>query len=129
MIGRDCDFLTGDGTDARTGQRLRQAMASGASCTVRLLNYRKNGSSFMNQVGATIPVCGTTLAFCTAESNGRMRVISLCAAQISLIPVHNSESAVVRFFAVQTDVTAGCRLDLAANQRQLVPPLPTDKST
>jgi PAS domain S-box-containing protein len=49
-IGRNCRFLQGPETDPRAVARIRDAIQSGKSCTVEVLNYRKDGSSFWNEL-------------------------------------------------------------------------------
>lgn len=50
MIGRNCRMLQGSGTDPQSVALLREAIAGGRSCTVELLNYRKDGTAFWNAV-------------------------------------------------------------------------------
>lgn len=50
VVGRNCRFLQGPGTDRETVARLRSAIGNGQSCTVELLNYRKDGTSFWNEL-------------------------------------------------------------------------------
>eukprot|EP00959_Pyramimonas_sp_CCMP1952_P086452 1808398-Pyramimonas_sp.AAC.1 len=48
VLGRNCRFLQGPGTDPRAVAEIRDAIKSGGECTVRLLNYRKDGRAFWN---------------------------------------------------------------------------------
>lgn len=48
VLGRNCRFLQGPDTDARAVQEIRSAINNQSECTVRLLNYRKDGSKFWN---------------------------------------------------------------------------------
>ncbi len=50
VVGRNCRFLQGEGTDEIGPRRLREAVEQGVSASVTLLNYRKDGSAFWNQV-------------------------------------------------------------------------------
>ena len=50
IVGRNCRFLQGDGTDTEAVARLREAIAGREFTVVDLLNYRKDGSSFWNAV-------------------------------------------------------------------------------
>lgn len=50
VVGRNCRFLQGDDTDQPGRRRLREAIDQGVSVSVTLRNYRKDGSSFWNQV-------------------------------------------------------------------------------
>jgi two-component system cell cycle sensor histidine kinase/response regulator CckA len=47
-IGRNCRFLRGRDTDKETVGKLREAIATGRSCAVEILNYRKDGTPFWN---------------------------------------------------------------------------------
>jgi diguanylate cyclase (GGDEF)-like protein/PAS domain S-box-containing protein len=49
-IGRNCRFLQGPATDRAAIARLRAALAAGASVREVLLNYRRDGSPFMNEL-------------------------------------------------------------------------------
>jgi PAS domain S-box-containing protein len=49
-IGRNCRFLQGPDTDPAARRHLRDAIDRGVSASVTLLNYRKDGSEFWNQV-------------------------------------------------------------------------------
>ena len=49
-MGRNCRFLAGAGTAPEPRTTLQRAIREGLSCTVELLNFRKNGTSFWNSV-------------------------------------------------------------------------------
>ena len=46
--GRNCRFLQGPETDARTVDRIRAALTAGEGIETEILNYRKDGSRFWN---------------------------------------------------------------------------------
>ncbi|MEG3168084.1 PAS domain-containing protein [Sphingomonas sp. LB3N6] len=48
IIGRNCRFLQGPDTDAKTIDRVRAAIKDGHDVDVDLLNYRKDGTTFWN---------------------------------------------------------------------------------
>ena len=48
LIGRNCRFLQGDATDPAAIAEIRQAIAGQRECSVEILNYRKDGSTFWN---------------------------------------------------------------------------------
>jgi PAS domain S-box-containing protein len=48
VLGRNCRFLQGEGTDAETARTLGAAIRAGRGCTVEILNYRKDGTPFWN---------------------------------------------------------------------------------
>jgi PAS domain S-box-containing protein len=50
---KNCRFLQGKGTDERTVTKLRNAIKCGKPCTVQLMNYRKDGSAFVNNLSVT----------------------------------------------------------------------------
>ncbi len=50
IIGRNCRVLAGPGTDPVHSAALGRAIAAGTPRVVELLNYRKDGSTFLNAV-------------------------------------------------------------------------------
>lgn len=48
IVGRNCRFLQGPGTDRQAVARIRHAIEQGTNIEVDLLNYRKDGSTFWN---------------------------------------------------------------------------------
>lgn len=50
ILGRNCRFLVGDGTDPGCSRILRDAVASTRPALTEILNYRKDGSPFRNAV-------------------------------------------------------------------------------
>eukprot|EP01025_Chloroclados_australasicus_P002375 TRINITY_DN10542_c0_g1_i2.p1 TRINITY_DN10542_c0_g1~~TRINITY_DN10542_c0_g1_i2.p1 ORF type:complete len:727 (+),score=70.48 TRINITY_DN10542_c0_g1_i2:74-2254(+) len=53
VLGRNCRFLQGEGTDPKQVAILREGIRSGTTCSVRLLNYRKDGTPFWNLLTMT----------------------------------------------------------------------------
>jgi two-component system cell cycle sensor histidine kinase/response regulator CckA len=49
-LGRNCRFLQGPGSDPAIVAKLRQAIVSVEPCSVELVNYRKDGTSFWNEL-------------------------------------------------------------------------------
>ena len=49
-IGRNCRFLQGEGTSAESIAVLRHALAAGVPVRLELLNYRKDGVAFWNEL-------------------------------------------------------------------------------
>lgn len=49
VLGRNCRFLQGPGTNPKTVDIIRKAVATGADCTVCILNYKADGTPFWNQ--------------------------------------------------------------------------------
>lgn len=50
VIGRNCRFLQGEGTDKAAVDRLRTHIARGETVSVDILNYRASGEPFMNRL-------------------------------------------------------------------------------
>lgn len=53
VVGRNCRFLTGPGTDNAARDTIRAAIADGRPVLVDILNYRKDGTPFRNGVMIT----------------------------------------------------------------------------
>ena len=49
-VGRNCRFLQGKNTDPAAVQRMREAIEAGHAETIDILNYRKNGTAFLNRL-------------------------------------------------------------------------------
>ncbi|MEW4369530.1 ATP-binding protein [Paenibacillus kandeliae] len=49
-VGYNCRFLQGEDTDPEAVQAFREALATRTSVTIEILNYRKDGTSFWNEV-------------------------------------------------------------------------------
>ena len=56
VIGKNCRFLQGPGTDPAAVTQLRDAVKARRVVTMRLLNYRKDGTAFLNQITIS-PIC------------------------------------------------------------------------
>jgi PAS domain S-box-containing protein len=50
VVGRNCRFLQGPRTDPAQVAKLRDAIAAEQEATIELLNYRKDGTSFWNEL-------------------------------------------------------------------------------
>ena len=53
VIGRNCRFLQGSGTDAKAVDRLRRGIEAERDVAADLLNYRADGASFVNRLVIT----------------------------------------------------------------------------
>ncbi len=74
--GRNCRFLQGPATDRDTVRALRGALDAQQSITVTLLNYRKDGTAFWNEVSMS-PVfdgAGTLTNFVGVQADVTARV-------------------------------------------------------
>jgi len=71
VLGRNCRFLQGPGTDPATVDQLRTAIRERQPITVQMLNYRKDGTPFWNRLSIT-PVqdaSGTVTHFIGVQSD------------------------------------------------------------
>lgn len=50
LLGRNCRILQGEGTARMAVEEIRAVIAQGGEGTVEILNYRKDGSTFWNQL-------------------------------------------------------------------------------
>lgn len=50
VLGYNCRFLQGPTTNPAAVQKIRRTLANHESCTVELLNYRKDGTPFWNEL-------------------------------------------------------------------------------
>jgi PAS domain S-box-containing protein len=57
VLGRNCRFLQGPGTDPTSVATLKMAIGGGHDVSIRLLNYRKDGGSFWNALHIS-PILG-----------------------------------------------------------------------
>jgi PAS domain S-box-containing protein len=49
-VGRNCRFLQGEDTDPHAVEAIRQALRAQTTFTIDILNYRKDGTPFMNRL-------------------------------------------------------------------------------
>ena len=57
LVGRNCRFLQGPGTDRTAIEKVKAAVAEQREIVVDMLNYRKDGTSFLNELHVS-PVFG-----------------------------------------------------------------------
>ncbi len=50
VLGRNCRFLQGEGTDREVVAELRSSIQTSKSCYFDLINYKKNGTPFWNRL-------------------------------------------------------------------------------
>ncbi len=72
VLGRNCRFLQGPGTDQAQVAILRKGIQEGADTSVCLLNYRADGSSFYNQI------------FLAALRDGNQNIINYVGVQVEV---------------------------------------------
>ena len=71
VVGKNCRFLQGADTDSAAAQTICQAITAQQSCKIEILNYRKDGTAFWNQLSIT-PVrddAGRTTHFIGIQSD------------------------------------------------------------
>lgn len=78
VVGRNCRFLQGPGTDPAAVKEIRDSITAERACTVRILNYRKDGTPFWNCLhvspvrrcdGKVAFYCGVQLDVSAAEDH------------------------------------------------------------
>ncbi|MCJ8151941.1 PAS domain-containing protein [Shinella sedimenti] len=67
IVGKNCRFLQGKGTDPSAVERLGTAIAANEEIEVDLLNYRKDGSSFWNRLLVSPVIENETVIFFVAS--------------------------------------------------------------
>lgn len=50
VVGKNCRFLQGEETSREDIKRISDALKEEKECSVNLLNYKKNGEKFVNEV-------------------------------------------------------------------------------
>nr|AML77908.1 putative LOV domain-containing protein [Chlamydomonas bilatus] len=105
VLGRNCRFLQGPGTDPNTVSQIRDAVKAGAELTVRILNYTKNGRAFWNMF--------TLAPMLDAEGHARfyvgvqVDVTAQAAAPGDKAPAWNKTASVEEATASKGAVAAG----------------------
>jgi len=79
VIGRNCRFLQGEGTSPLAVAQIRAALAEKRDIVVELMNYRKDGSSFWNQLSLS-PIC-----------DRRGRLLYIFGSQMDVTRRHRAE--------------------------------------
>ncbi|WP_369069095.1 SpoIIE family protein phosphatase [Kineococcus terrestris] len=78
VVGRNCRFLQGPGTDPTAPREVRETIRAGRDGSVTLLNYRKDGSAFWNEL-ALSPVrdgAGTVTHYVGIQLDVTERVVA-----------------------------------------------------
>ncbi|XP_069153617.1 LOV/LOV protein isoform X5 [Solanum lycopersicum] len=63
VLGRNCRFLSGEDTERGTQFQIKQCIQNEQPCTVHILNYRKDGTSFWNFLHIS-PIRSASGKFC-----------------------------------------------------------------
>lgn len=82
VIGRNCRFLQGPGTDANAIAEVRAAVAGGSDISIDLLNYRKDGSTFWNAL------------YLSPVSNDKGELLFFFASQLDVSDRKHSEQRI-----------------------------------
>ena len=90
VLGRNCRFLQGPDTDPDAVRELREAVVGGCGCQVPILNYRKDGTTFWNEVTIS-PV-----------SDARGRLTHFVGVQADTTARHEAEAEHLRSLAEQS---------------------------
>ncbi|QQS40427.1 MAG: SpoIIE family protein phosphatase [Acidobacteriota bacterium] len=112
MLGHNCRFLQGEGTETETVDEIRNALRSGKECTVEILNYKKSGEPFWNRLSLT-PV---------SDASGE--VTHFIGVQSDITKRKNAESALRDANEQLKNANRSMKRDLeaaAAIQRSLLP--------
>lgn len=102
VLGRNCRFLQGPGTDPRSVDVIRRGVHAGRDTSVCLLNYKADGTPFWNQffIAALRDADGNIVNFvgvqCEVDTQaevegkkGRKRPVDLLASLPSQVVAHN----------------------------------------
>ncbi|MCG8544943.1 MAG: PAS domain-containing protein [Alphaproteobacteria bacterium] len=71
VLGRNCRFLQGSGTNPETVRALKQSVVAFEAIEVEILNYKKDGSAFWNQlrIAPVLDAGGDAVAFVGIQSD------------------------------------------------------------
>lgn len=100
IIGRNCRFLAGEGTDRAATQRLRDAIHNRKPIYEEILNYRSDGSTFTNGVmitplfddeGNLARYLGSQVELGTRADSGYVTRRARAEAQVTQLPSRQRE--------------------------------------
>jgi PAS domain S-box-containing protein len=64
VVGKNCRFLQGKETAKEDVERIRDAIENEKDCSVNLLNYKKDGATFINEVSIFASLsCASLLSY------------------------------------------------------------------
>lgn len=89
VLGRNCRFLQGPGTDQAALNVIRQGLAEGRDISVCLLNYRADGSPFWNQffLGALKDAQGQVVNYVGVQCEVNVLPISEIKDRVKKLPL------------------------------------------
>ncbi|GAB3682210.1 PP2C family protein-serine/threonine phosphatase [Angustibacter aerolatus] len=126
-VGRNCRFLQGPGTDPATPKAIRAALDAGEHISTIVLNHRKDGTAFWNQLSIS-PIhdaAGEVTHFVGVQTDVTVRILAdaerdrALAAEREARADAEAAQARLRLLAEATAQLAGT-LDVAQCHRRLV---------
>lgn len=111
VLGKNCSFLQGKETDPGTVEKLRSALRAGQSFDGEILNYRKDGSAFWNEL-SIVPIHdenGRLVRFVGIHQDvtARKRVGESLGLNAQLEPVARLQMEKARLIAAQSVARIG----------------------
>ena len=100
VLGKNCRFLQGRKTDPKTIDEIRNSIHTEKPCSVEILNYRKDGTTFWNWLSIT-PI-----------RNGSGRVTNFLGIQSDITRRKNYENALYRVSAKLEQTNQRMKKDL-----------------
>jgi PAS domain S-box-containing protein len=124
-VGRNCRFLQGPATDRDTVRAMRDALDAHQSITVTLLNYRKDGTAFWNEVSMS-PVFdgdGTLTNFVGVQADVTARVQAEAEREAAYRATERAQSRLATLAEVSAALSTTLEVAEALNRmaQQLVP--------
>lgn len=123
VIGRNCRFLQGPDTDRRAVDRLRKALDERSVTIVDLLNYRKDGSAFVNavQVGPIYDSAGRLSYFFGSQLDVTAdRAAEAKARQLADAELQHRLTNIISVLCVLVRLTAREQLDARAQAQRII---------
>jgi PAS domain S-box-containing protein len=109
-VGRNCRFLQGPATDPATVAQVREALAAERAVTVTLLNHRRDGTAFWNQlsISPVVDGAGELVSFVGVQTDvtERVRVEAEREAAFAAERAAREEAEVARSVAEQARADA-----------------------
>ncbi|MCE0765627.1 SpoIIE family protein phosphatase [Pseudonocardia kujensis] len=126
-VGRNCRFLQGPNTDRRSVERMRAALRAQEPITEVLLNYRKDGTAFWNQVSISPVVdgAGDLVNFVGVQNDVTERVLVEQERRAALADAEEARSQLRLLAEATTHMTEALGVDDACHglARLVVPQL------
>jgi sigma-B regulation protein RsbU (phosphoserine phosphatase) len=114
VLGKNCRFLQGEKSDPATVEEIRKSIREERPCSVEILNYHKDGSTFWNWLSIT-PI---------RDRSGR--VTNFIGIQSDITKRKNYEQALYRISAKLEQANQQMKKDLEDARQLQLAMLPTD---